>query len=213
MAAPETVADLVEELVRHRRLPEREFRTEWEGTQAVHDAANDFRRARLGLGPADRADHGSGTREGVQLTIDTQTETYEQAIAAVQAAYGLNPAAVASSWPDAPAAVPRPGPESLSGEDLGRAGRSGCWAPGTGSRGRATGCGVLPVGAPSAAGPRPPAAPPARRGPPAPRQPAVGTARLRNPPLSPSCDFATLSNEASPARALIHRAVRRNKAL
>lgn len=32
----------------------------------------------------------------------------------------LNPAAVASSWPDAPAAVPRPGAESLSGEDLGQ---------------------------------------------------------------------------------------------
>ncbi|MET7914261.1 hypothetical protein ABZU45_38535 [Streptomyces avermitilis] len=56
----------------------------------------------------------------MQLTIDTQTDTYEQAIAAVQAAYGLNPAAVASSWPDAPAAVPRPGPETLSGEDLGQ---------------------------------------------------------------------------------------------
>jgi hypothetical protein len=120
MAAPETVADVAEELVRHRRLPEREFRTKWEGAQAVRDAANDFRRARLGLGPAGRADHGSGTREGVQLTIDTQTDTYEQAIAAVQAAYGLNPAAVASSWPDAPAAVPRPGPESLSDEDLGQ---------------------------------------------------------------------------------------------
>ncbi|MFG2732921.1 hypothetical protein [Streptomyces canus] len=56
----------------------------------------------------------------MQLTTDTQTDTNEQAIAAVQAAYGLNPAAVASSWPDAPAAVPRPGPESLSGEDLGQ---------------------------------------------------------------------------------------------
>ncbi|MDH6436098.1 hypothetical protein M2158_004638 [Streptomyces sp. SAI-144] len=32
----------------------------------------------------------------------------------------LNPAAVASKWPDAPAAVPRPGAESLSGEDLGQ---------------------------------------------------------------------------------------------
>jgi hypothetical protein len=47
-------------------------------------------------------DHGSGTREGVQLTIDTQTDTYEQAIAAVQAAYGLNLAFVASSWPPTP---------------------------------------------------------------------------------------------------------------
>ncbi|MFE1834025.1 hypothetical protein [Streptomyces sviceus] len=40
------------------------------------------------------------------MTIDTQTDSYEQAIAAVQAAYGLNPAAVASSWPEAPAPVP-----------------------------------------------------------------------------------------------------------
>ncbi|WP_328980637.1 hypothetical protein [Streptomyces canus] len=56
----------------------------------------------------------------MQLTIDTQTDTYEQAIAAVQAAYGLNPVAVAGSWPDAPVAVPRPGPEGLSGEDLGQ---------------------------------------------------------------------------------------------
>ena len=56
--------------------------------------------------------------EGVQLTIDTQRDTYEQAITAVQAAYGLNPAAVASSWPNAPAHEPRPGPETLSSEDL-----------------------------------------------------------------------------------------------
>ncbi|MDT0485382.1 hypothetical protein [Streptomyces doebereineriae] len=56
----------------------------------------------------------------MQLTIDTQTGTYEQAIAAVLAAYVLNPAAVAGSWPDAPTAVPRPGPEGPSGEDLGQ---------------------------------------------------------------------------------------------
>ncbi|MFF7550134.1 hypothetical protein ACFZCU_41870 [Streptomyces canus] len=55
----------------------------------------------------------------MQLSIDTRTDTYEQAIVGVQAAYGLNPATVGSSWPDAPAAVPRPGPESLSGEGLG----------------------------------------------------------------------------------------------
>ncbi|MFF4354916.1 hypothetical protein [Streptomyces sp. NPDC001530] len=54
----------------------------------------------------------------MQLTIDTQTDTYEQAIAAVQAAYGLNPAAVASGWADAPTAAPRPGPETLSGDVL-----------------------------------------------------------------------------------------------
>ncbi|WP_329251328.1 hypothetical protein [Streptomyces canus] len=52
--------------------------------------------------------------------MDAQTATYEQAIAAVHAAYGLNPAAVKSSWPDASASMPRSGPERLSGEDLGQ---------------------------------------------------------------------------------------------
>ncbi|MEU8992866.1 hypothetical protein AB0C98_41900 [Streptomyces sp. NPDC048558] len=54
---------------------------------------------------------------GMQLTIDTQTDTYEQAIAAVQSAYGLNPAAVTGGWPDAQSAS-RPGPETLSGDVL-----------------------------------------------------------------------------------------------
>jgi len=60
---------------------------EWTGAREVRAAAIDVRRTRPGLGPAmPGRDHGSGTREGVQLTIDTQTDTYEQAIAAVQAA-------------------------------------------------------------------------------------------------------------------------------
>ncbi|MET9913400.1 hypothetical protein ABZZ74_42705 [Streptomyces sp. NPDC006476] len=54
----------------------------------------------------------------MQLTIDTQTDTYEQAIAAVQAAYGFNPAAIAASWPEAPDLEDRPGPQDLSGEDV-----------------------------------------------------------------------------------------------
>ncbi|MGW0836576.1 hypothetical protein [Streptomyces prunicolor] len=54
----------------------------------------------------------------MQLTIDTQTDTYEQAIAAVQSACGVNPAAVTGSWPDAPALALRPGPADLSGEEL-----------------------------------------------------------------------------------------------
>lgn len=54
----------------------------------------------------------------MQLIIDTQTDTYEQAIAAVQAAYGLNPAVVASGWPHAPELATRPGPETLSDDDL-----------------------------------------------------------------------------------------------
>jgi hypothetical protein len=59
-------------------------------------------------------------REGasMRLTIDTETDTYEQALAAVQTAYGLRPA-VPADWPDAPACEPRPGPEDLSKDNLG----------------------------------------------------------------------------------------------
>jgi hypothetical protein len=53
----------------------------------------------------------------VRLTIDTETDTYEQAVAAVQIAYGLRPA-VPADWPDAPPAERRPGPEDLSEDDL-----------------------------------------------------------------------------------------------
>lgn len=111
MAAPETVADVAEELVR-RRLPDREFRAEWSGARDVRAAVTDFRRARLGPGPAGRPGHDSGTREGVELTIDTQTDTYEQAIAAVQAAYGLNPAAVAGVGPTLPRRCPGQAPRA-----------------------------------------------------------------------------------------------------
>ncbi|MET9524502.1 hypothetical protein [Streptomyces coeruleorubidus] len=53
------------------------------------------------------------------MTIDTETDTYEQAFAAVQTAYGLRPA-VPTDWPDAPASELRPGPEDLSEENLGQ---------------------------------------------------------------------------------------------
>jgi hypothetical protein len=53
----------------------------------------------------------------VRLTIDTETDTYEQAMAAVQAAYGLRPA-VPGTWLAAPAAESRPGPQGLADEDL-----------------------------------------------------------------------------------------------
>lgn len=53
----------------------------------------------------------------MRLTIDTETDTYEQAIAAVQAAYGLRPA-VPAAWPDAPPVAPRPGPQDLADDDL-----------------------------------------------------------------------------------------------
>ncbi|WP_406224147.1 DUF6292 family protein [Streptomyces canus] len=92
MAAPETVADVAEELVRHRRLPDQEFWAEWDGAREVRAAANDFRRSRLGLGPfplrEGGAESGKEAGPGVQLTIGTQADTYEQAVAALRAAYG-----------------------------------------------------------------------------------------------------------------------------
>ncbi|MEU4490029.1 hypothetical protein AB0H94_35010 [Streptomyces purpurascens] len=54
----------------------------------------------------------------MRLTIDTETDSYEQAIAAVQAAYGLRPD-VPADWLDAPATEPRPGPDDLGEDDLG----------------------------------------------------------------------------------------------
>jgi hypothetical protein len=55
---------------------------------------------------------------GLRLTIDTETDSYEQAIAVVQAAYGLRPD-VPADWLDAPATEPRPGPDDLGEDDLG----------------------------------------------------------------------------------------------
>ncbi|MFJ1751136.1 hypothetical protein ACIOJD_33650 [Streptomyces sp. NPDC088116] len=54
----------------------------------------------------------------MRLTLDTETDTYEQAIAAVQAAYGLRPVTPAE-WPEPPALDPRPDPRDLSGDDIG----------------------------------------------------------------------------------------------
>lgn len=51
----------------------------------------------------------------MRLTIDTETDTYEQAIAAVQAAYGMQPVTPAD-WPEAPDS--RPGPQDLAADDL-----------------------------------------------------------------------------------------------
>ncbi|MFJ5259836.1 hypothetical protein ACIQAC_05085 [Streptomyces sp. NPDC088387] len=45
----------------------------------------------------------------MRLTINTETDTYEQAVAAVQAAYGLRPATHVD-WPEAAVVDPRPGP-------------------------------------------------------------------------------------------------------
>ncbi|MFF0097634.1 DUF6292 family protein [Streptomyces canus] len=95
MAAPETVADVAEELVRRRRLPDHEFRAEWDGAREVRVAADDFRRSRLGLGPLQLGEGGTDSTTqadpGVQLTIDTQADPYEQALAALRAAYRRDP--------------------------------------------------------------------------------------------------------------------------
>jgi hypothetical protein len=53
MSAPETVADVAEQLVRFRRITETEYWELWEGAGDVQVAANDFRRARLGCRPSD----------------------------------------------------------------------------------------------------------------------------------------------------------------
>ncbi|NUK32519.1 hypothetical protein HRW12_01755 [Streptomyces lunaelactis] len=54
----------------------------------------------------------------MRLTIDTETDTYEQAIGAVQAAYGMRPV-IPADWPEAPAVDPRPDPQDLSSNDIG----------------------------------------------------------------------------------------------
>ncbi|MFC8350992.1 hypothetical protein [Streptomyces sp. NPDC057280] len=53
----------------------------------------------------------------MRLTIDTAVDTYEEAIAAVQAAYGMRPA-IPDTWPDAPLVEPRPPPRDLSEDTL-----------------------------------------------------------------------------------------------
>ncbi|MEU9167776.1 DUF6292 family protein [Streptomyces sp. NPDC048420] len=91
VADPERVADVAEELVRFRRLPDAEYREEWEGAQDMRDAADDFRRRHMGLGPFRLPQDGAGSEgtagSGMRLTIDTHTDTYEQAVAALQTAY------------------------------------------------------------------------------------------------------------------------------
>jgi hypothetical protein len=91
MAAPERVADVAEDLVRLRRVPDVEHWEEWEGARDVRTAASDFRRSRLGLGPFRLREDGAGSKtagSGGQVTIDTHTDSYEQAVAALRAAYG-----------------------------------------------------------------------------------------------------------------------------
>ncbi|MDT0616276.1 hypothetical protein RM812_39980, partial [Streptomyces sp. DSM 40712] len=53
----------------------------------------------------------------MRLTIETEKDTYEQAIAAVQAAYGKRPT-VPVDWPEAPTVEPGPEPQNLSDADI-----------------------------------------------------------------------------------------------
>ncbi|MFI8233841.1 hypothetical protein ACIGDI_33955 [Streptomyces sp. NPDC085900] len=85
-ADPEAITDVAQELVM-RRLPQGRYRTEWPGAKRARAAASDFRRTAFGLASVgSRMGEETTEGEGVQLTIDTQRDTYEQAIAAVQAA-------------------------------------------------------------------------------------------------------------------------------
>ncbi|WP_234389145.1 hypothetical protein [Streptomyces sp. AS58] len=50
----------------------------------------------------------------VRLTIDTETDTYDQALTAIQAAYGIR--RITADWPEA--SDPRSGPQDLADDDL-----------------------------------------------------------------------------------------------
>jgi hypothetical protein len=58
----ERVADVAEELVCFPRVPDVEYREEWEGAREVRAAADDFRRSRLGLGPLRPHKHRTSAR-------------------------------------------------------------------------------------------------------------------------------------------------------
>ena len=61
----------------------------------------------------------------MRLTIDTETDTYEQAIAAVQSAYGLRPV-VPPNWPEASAVGPDPTRRAWAATTSGTAGAIRC---------------------------------------------------------------------------------------
>ncbi|MFF2101723.1 hypothetical protein [Streptomyces sp. NPDC058202] len=54
----------------------------------------------------------------MRLTIDTATDSYEQALAAIQAAYGV-PTTGPAAGPETPPVDDRPGPQDLDTTDLG----------------------------------------------------------------------------------------------
>jgi len=100
-----TPAAVAEQLVCSGRAPESEreyrYRDEWDGAPALRTGIRDFHRTIRGLSPMRRQDPAAAARRaeridriegtGAQVIIDTETDTYEQALAAVQAAYGRSP--------------------------------------------------------------------------------------------------------------------------
>lgn len=115
---PQDVADVAEHLVRTMRVPDAEYRTEWDGAREVRAAARDFRRSVFGLAPVARQEGGDASNtstesadgEGVRLTIDTGSDTFERAIAAVRAAYGHNIPAPVGDRPEGATPASRPVP-------------------------------------------------------------------------------------------------------
>ncbi|QKZ19772.1 hypothetical protein [Streptomyces chartreusis] len=100
---PQDVANVAEHLVRTMRVPNVEYRTEWDDAGEVRASARDFRRVVFGLVPMGRVVGEAGSeaesaKEGAQLTIDTRVDTFERAIAAVRAAYGHNIPAPVVDW-------------------------------------------------------------------------------------------------------------------
>ncbi|MEU6147729.1 hypothetical protein ABZ848_46210 [Streptomyces sp. NPDC047081] len=60
----------------------------------MNAATRRFRHSLLGLSPAVRLERELATTEGMEVPIDPRTDTYEQAIVAVNAAYGQT----AATW-------------------------------------------------------------------------------------------------------------------
>lgn len=126
---PEDIAEVAEHLVCFRQLADVEYCTEWDGAEDVRAAGRDFRRLVFGLAPLGTQDTASGPgagpgiggEEGVRLTIDTRDDTYEEAVAAVQAAYGRSQDVLAGRLlPDLSQAAVRPDAVDLSGEGPGK---------------------------------------------------------------------------------------------
>ncbi|MEU1259352.1 DUF6292 family protein [Streptomyces chartreusis] len=109
--APRDLADVAEHLVHTMRVPDVDHRTEWDSAGEVRAATRDFRRSVFGLASASCHEPGAGgvsQDSGVQLVIDTQIDTYDEAVAAVRTAFGLNFPSVPRDWPGGPPAASRP---------------------------------------------------------------------------------------------------------